>query len=92
MTNWMRQALLSVLLVLMVAGLPAAASAECLNHEQARRAVARGEAVSLSVVRHKARGEIVKARLCKSGRRYFYRVTVLSRKGKVRVQRIGATP
>ncbi|MBB4305047.1 hypothetical protein GGD81_004115 [Rhodobium orientis] len=88
----MRTALVSMLLAVMLAALPAAADAKCLTNKEARQVIARGDAVRLSSVRQKVRGEIVKARLCQSGRRYFYRVTVLSKKGKVRVQRIGASP
>ena len=80
----------SLVVAFVLAAFPASASAKCLSNQQARKAVAAGEAVQLSAVRGKVRGEIVKARLCKNGQNYVYRITVLTKKGKVKKVRINA--
>jgi len=65
----------------------AAEPGECLSREQIRAAVVSHQAIPLArAMRHaKTRlgGEIVRARLCRSGNSLVYVLTVLARDGKV---------
>jgi uncharacterized membrane protein YkoI len=65
----------------------AAEPGQCLSPEQRRAAVASHQATPLArAMRHaKARigGEVVRARLCRSGNGLVYVLTVLARDGKV---------
>lgn len=67
------------------------AEAQCLNKQQTRKAVQDGKALQLSAVRGKVRGEIINAKLCRNGARYYYRITVLSKKGDVKTLKVNAT-
>ena len=68
----------------------------CLNQSQQKAAIKNGRAITLArtlaVVRKRAPGDIIQARLCRERGTLVYVVTVISRKGKVvRVRVNGAT-
>ena len=75
-----------------LAALPAAAEAQCVNAAQARRAIAAGKAVPLSVALRRAgiSGQVVRVALCRTGRGAVYRIGVLDRKGRLRQEVIPA--
>lgn len=58
----------------------------CLGPSQQRKAVASGEARPFGAIASKLRGELVNARLCKSGGGLIYVVTVL--RGSKRVDAV----
>jgi uncharacterized membrane protein YkoI len=71
-------------------GTGAATAAEpmrCLGADERRAAIAANKAVPLArairVARGRAGGDLVRARLCESGQRLVYLLTLLSRDGKV---------
>ena len=76
----------------MVAALALAASSapalaqQCASPAEARRAVAAGQAVPLSVALQQAgiSGQVVRVALCRKGRRAFYRLSVLGANGRLR--------
>lgn len=61
----------------------APAAAECLSAQQARQAVASGDAVRLGAVARRVRGDIVNAQLCRQGGRLVYRLAVMTAGGSV---------
>jgi len=67
----------------------------CLTRAEQRAAIAAGEAIPLATARQMLRqrmnGELVRARLCHESGRLTYRLTVLTRDGKVRQVTIDAT-
>ncbi len=83
----MKRAIRLPLLVLLAAlGLGAAvagADAACLSAQEARQAVAAGDAVRLGRVARKLGGDIVDAQLCRQGGRLVYRIAVLTDGGAV---------
>jgi uncharacterized membrane protein YkoI len=82
----------------MVAGLQAPASAatrlHCLSRNEQRAAIAAQHAIPLAAarrsLRHRAKGELVRARLCRDGSHLVYLLTLLPRDGKVRRVTINA--
>ncbi|WP_439573537.1 PepSY domain-containing protein [Phreatobacter sp.] len=76
----------------MMAG-PACAQA-CLSPPERRQAVQAGQAVPLGQItrqlRPEHRGEVVRARLCRSGGNLVYLLTVVDRRGKVMRLRLDA--
>lgn len=78
--------------LLMVAALALAAltapvlAQQCASPAQARRAVAAGKAVPLSVALQRAgvSGQVVRVALCRKGRRAVYQLGVLDKKGRLR--------
>ncbi len=78
--------------LLMVAALALVASSapvlaqQCASPAQARRAVAAGKAVPLSVALQRAgvSGQVVRVALCRKGRRAVYELGVLDKKGRLR--------
>lgn len=68
---------------------PTFASAACLSNAQAQQAVASGKALPLGAVRARVNGEILAAKLCESGGRYYYQLTVRSG-GKVSKVQVNA--
>ncbi|MEP3280150.1 MAG: hypothetical protein ABJN26_01745 [Stappiaceae bacterium] len=68
---------------------PAIAEAACLSNAQAQQAVASGKALPLGAVRARVNGEILAAKLCESGGRYYYQLTVRSG-GKVSKMQVNA--
>ncbi|MFD1694831.1 PepSY domain-containing protein [Roseibium aestuarii] len=77
-------------LMLALAGLASPAAAQCLSQDQARQAVASGQAAPLGSLKGQIGGEIVKAELCIEGGQYVYRVSVVSG-GAVRTVVINAS-
>jgi uncharacterized membrane protein YkoI len=73
--------LLAAFLGLAVASAPAAAA--CLSAEEARDAVAAGEARRLGSVARSVPGDILDAQLCESGGQLVYRLTVMVEEGRV---------
>lgn len=59
------------------------AEAACLSAQEARKAVASGEAVRLGRVARRVGGDIVDAQLCEQGGRLVYRLAVLTEGGAV---------
>ncbi len=87
----MRTILLATALAGFVLTVPATPSqAKCLNKKETRKIVNDGDALPFSAVRDKVRGEIVRAQLCKKGKRYYYQITVLSKKGDVKKVKVDA--
>ena len=72
----------------------AAEASRCLSREQQRAVIAEGKAVplakALQTARRKAPGELVRARLCQEADRMVYKLTLLSRDGKVKRATIDA--
>jgi hypothetical protein len=66
--------------------LTAPALAQCASPAEARRAVAAGKAVPLSIALRRAgiSAQVVRVALCRKGRRAVYRIGVLDRKGRLR--------
>ncbi len=62
------------------------AMAQCASPAEARRAVAAGMAVPLSVALRRAgiSGQVVRVALCREGGRAVYRIGVLDGKGRLR--------
>jgi uncharacterized membrane protein YkoI len=74
-----------------VSGPKAAYGESCLSQGEARQAVQRGDAISLSAIRGSlAEGEVVSAQLCKAGNRLVYVVNVLGDGGEVKRVRVDA--
>ncbi len=91
MINLMRTTLSAITLAGVALTVPAmSAQAKCLNKKETRKVVQNGDALPFSAVRGKVRGEIVKARLCKKGKKYYYDITVLSKKGDVKKVKVDA--
>lgn len=59
----------------------------CLGQQQTRQAIDAGLAKHLAEikqdVRRYSRGDVIKAQLCQSVNRYIYKLTILSRSGRV---------
>ena len=72
-----------------LAFVPSFAGAACLSNAQAQQAVASGKALPLGAVRTRVNGEILAAKLCESGGRYYYQLTVRSG-GKVSKVQVNA--
>ena len=79
-----------LILFLLVVAVPVgtgAAAAQCLSQAQTREAITSGAAKRLSWIRGRisgvAEGEVIGANLCVHRGIYVYRITVLSRTGKV---------
>jgi uncharacterized membrane protein YkoI len=76
--------------IVVISQMPASAAARlhCLSRNEQRAAIASGHAVPLAAARrsarHRAAGELVRARLCREGGHLVYLLTVLPRDGKVR--------
>lgn len=66
-----------------LAGTAVEAEAACLSAQEARKAVASGEAVRLGRVARRVGGDIVDAQLCEQGGRLVYRLAVLTEGGAV---------
>jgi uncharacterized membrane protein YkoI len=69
------------------------AEAACLSQKEARRAVANGGLIPLSMIMSIARqsgGELVSAKLCEGGGGLVYRVVVLGADGEVKRIRVDA--
>jgi len=81
--------------VLAVSAGPALAQMACLSPAERRVAVAEGQAIPLvqaqRALRPEHRGEVINARLCRSGNQLVYLLTVVARHGKVMRVRIDAT-
>lgn len=81
--------------VLAVSAGPALAQMACLSPAERRVAVAEGQAIPLAqaqrALRGEQRGEVVNARLCRSGDDLVYLLTVVARHGKVMRVRVDAT-
>lgn len=77
-----------VMTLLLVGVMTATAQAGCLSISASRTAVSQGQALPLSriavQVRREGLGQILRAKLCKNGSRYVYRLTILSGNGVVR--------
>jgi uncharacterized membrane protein YkoI len=74
-------------------GPKAAYGESCLSQGEARQAVQRGDAISLSAIRGSlagSGGEVVSAQLCKTGNRLVYIVNVLGDGGEVKRVRVDA--
>ncbi len=84
MSRTLTRTLIAACLTAAVAG-PAgpAAAAGCLSPDEARRAVASGEALRLGEVAGLVGGDIVSAELCDRGGRLVYRLAVIRGGGKV---------
>jgi uncharacterized membrane protein YkoI len=87
-----------ILLTLAAAGgwsAPALAADQprCLNQEQRRAAIANKQAIPLgrAVRAVRARGEVVRARLCEGNPGLVYMLTLLARNGKVTRATVDAT-
>ncbi len=80
----LRRLLIVAALALVASSVPALA--QCASPAEARRAVAAGKAVPLSVALRRAgiSGQVVRVDLCRDGRRSVYRMRVLDRKGRLR--------
>jgi uncharacterized membrane protein YkoI len=79
---------LALLMLACAAGTAMAAQpVRCLGVEERKAAIASNKAVPLSravrTARARAYGELVRARLCESGGRLVYLLTLLARDGKV---------
>jgi uncharacterized membrane protein YkoI len=81
-----------------LASLTPASAAErlrCLSRNEQRAAIADGRAVPLATalrsLGNRARGELVRARLCQDDDRLVYQLTVLPRDGKVRRATVDAS-
>jgi len=76
----------AALALLASAALAVPAEAQCVTAAQARRAVAAGMAVPLSVALQRAgiNAQVVRVALCRKGRRPVYRLGLLDRKGRLR--------
>ena len=83
-THCVAFAVLAALFVFESAGPSYAQS--CLNPAQQRQAVASGAARPFGAIASKVRGELVNARLCKSGGGLVYVVTVLRGSKRVNVR------
>jgi uncharacterized membrane protein YkoI len=91
-------ALKFVAAALVLASLTPASAAErlrCLSRNEQRAAIADGRAVPLATalrsLGNRARGELVRARLCQDDDRLVYQLTVLPRDGKVRRATVDAS-
>ncbi|BCP52842.1 hypothetical protein K32_14590 [Kaistia sp. 32K] len=76
-----------------VSGPKSAYGESCLSQGEARQAVQRGDAISLSEIRGSVAGnggEVVSAQLCKAGNRLIYVVNVLGEGGEVKRVRVDA--
>ena len=74
-------------------GPTAAYGQACLSQGEARQAVQRGDAISLSQIRGSLAsvgGEVVSAQLCRAGNRLVYIVNVLGQGGEVKRVRVDA--
>ncbi|MCX5576882.1 PepSY domain-containing protein [Kaistia terrae] len=74
-------------------GPTAAYGDSCLSQGEARQAVQKGDAISLSEIRGSLAGdggEVVSAQLCKAGNRLVYVVNVLGNGGEVKRVRVDA--
>ncbi|MDH3194738.1 MAG: hypothetical protein OEL78_00345 [Hyphomicrobiales bacterium] len=83
----MRRLLMVAVLALgALATLPAAAEAQCVNAAQARRAIAAGKAIPLSVALQQAgiSAQVVRVALCRKGGHAVYELGVLDKKGRLR--------
>jgi uncharacterized membrane protein YkoI len=64
------------------------AARACLKRDQRRAMIASGQVVKLSTavrrMRRRVRGDVIRARLCRSSKGYVYLLTVLTRSGKVK--------
>ena len=71
---------------LALAALTAPAMAQCASPAEARRAVAAGKAVPLSVALQRAgiSAQVVRVALCRNRGRAVYRLGLLDRKGRLR--------
>jgi len=69
-----------------LAALTVSADAKCVSAAQARRAIAAGKAVPLSVALRRAgiSGQVVRVALCRNGGGAVYRIGVLDKKGRLR--------
>lgn len=75
---------LACLLVAAAIGLAAVpAQADCLSPQQARSAVAAGEALRLGAIARRVPGDILDAQLCESGGRLVYQLAVMVDGGNV---------
>lgn len=89
-------AYLLVSCLLLGAGSAPAFAASCLSSEQTRQAIAEGRAIHLSEIKQAlsriVRGEVIKAQLCADQSGLIYKITVLSRTGRVtRIQMDAST-
>lgn len=86
---------LALAFVLAVSAGPALAQMACLSPAERRVAVAEGQAIPLAqaqrALRSEHRGEVINARLCRSGDDLVYLLTVVARHGKVMRVRVDAT-
>jgi hypothetical protein len=80
-----RRLLMVAALALVASSAPALAQ-QCASPAEARRAVAAGKAVPLSVALQRAgiSGQVVRVALCRKGGRAIYRLGLLDRKGGLR--------
>jgi hypothetical protein len=79
-------ALAAAILVSAVFVSQGSAAEQCLTREQRRLAITGGQVVSLAAAiraTHARRHEVVKARLCRGPKGLVYRLTLLTRDGKV---------
>ncbi len=84
MLSLLRRLFFITALALAVSSAPALA--QCASPAEARRDVSAGKVVPLSVAIQRAgiSGQVVRAALCRDGRRAVYRIRVLGRKGRLR--------
>jgi hypothetical protein len=83
----MRRLLMVAALALVASSAPVLAQ-QCVSAAQARRAIAAGKAIPLSVALQRAgiSGQVVRVALCRQNRnsRPFYRIGVLDKQGRLR--------